>query len=190
MGSRANVLVIGSYPMLLLANLVRNIASPVFQAPADAGDVEQPAQRRIGDEACAGQQRRTRRDRRHAGLLSRAATVSAMTRPAIIVSASRPSGSGTRKAKRLRISAQSKSGDVGAEPRPGRADGAVLADQHVGQHHIGGDDRGRVDQVEANCGPTAGSWHADIAGVRIWKTTATAMIGMVSAPARGNRRRE
>ena len=39
-------------------------------------------------------------------------------------------------------------GDIGPEPRPSRADGAVMADQDVGQHDIGEDDRGGIDQGE------------------------------------------
>ena len=58
------------------------------------------------------------------------------------VSASRPSGSGTGKA------CADKSGDVGAEPRPGGAESAVFADEDVGHDHVGGDDRSRVDQIE------------------------------------------
>jgi hypothetical protein len=34
-----------------------------------------------------------------------------------------------------------KSNDIGAKPRPGRADRAVMADQHIGEDHVGGDDR-------------------------------------------------
>ena len=131
----------------MFANLVRNIAKPGFQAAANPGDVEQPAQGRVGDESGAGQH--------DAGGEIGDMQVSVERRDGQRHDQSgdhdqRQPAERQRDLERKAAEDQraGKSDHVGAEPRPGRADGAVMADQDIGQDHIGGDDRGGIDQVE------------------------------------------
>ncbi len=141
------VLFIGFYPMSMFANLVRNSARPLFQASANPGDVEQPAQRHV-----TGQPGASQHDAR-GQIRDMQASVERADREGHDQSGDHGQRQpAKRKWNGKRPAAEDqragKSEDVGAQPRPRGADRAVLADQDIGQDHIDRDDRGGVDQVE------------------------------------------